>query len=300
MECILCKNNTVKKKFFYSNQEIYDKYNLINNKFSMNNLEKYFVGNYTMLLECTTCKVQFFDKVVPADGEFYSMLVDNSTSYYKTDRDEFDFAIQKILDTDAKKILEIGAGNGHFADRVQEVFDIYVTELNPHARNKLIEKGHKLDSKGNTYDFIVSFQVLEHIKDPNLFLTEIVNKLDRGGYIFLSVPNDCSDYSEVHREAPLNLPPHHMSRWNKAALNAIGEIFNLEVIEYYEEILNIKEYDNLVDSIRREIPLKGLFDSFEDTIKQKELINIISRTILPLEFMKKKYTGHSHGILLKK
>lgn len=44
----------------------------------------------------------------------------------------------------------------------------------------------------NTFDLIMSFEVIEHLRRPKLFLTRISRSLKKGGYIFLVTPNKTS------------------------------------------------------------------------------------------------------------
>lgn len=45
-----------------------------------------------------------------------------------------------------------------------------------------------LPYKNNTFDYHLSFEVLEHIDNPNAFFSEACRVLKKGGYIILSVP----------------------------------------------------------------------------------------------------------------
>lgn len=42
---------------------------------------------------------------------------------------------------------------------------------------------------GKDYDLITMHQVLEHLKDPNQYLSIINSRIKRGGYLFVAVPN---------------------------------------------------------------------------------------------------------------
>lgn len=49
----------------------------------------------------------------------------------------------------------------------------------------------------NTFDTIYAFEAIEHIKDDNTFLTEIIRTLKDGGYAFISTPNkELSGYED--------------------------------------------------------------------------------------------------------
>ena len=80
-----------------------------------------------------------------------------------------------------------------------------------------------------------SFQVLEHESDPHQFIAESVSLLHTGGRLILCVPH--AD-SFIRREFnPLDMPPHHMSRWTHRALQSLEPLFGLSLIRVVEEPL---------------------------------------------------------------
>jgi ubiquinone/menaquinone biosynthesis C-methylase UbiE len=89
----------------------------------------------------------------------------------------------------------------------------------------------------NTYDSIVSFQVIEHIQDDFLFLKEIHRVLKPGGIALLTTPN---------RRMSLSRNPWHIREYLPAELTALAKkIFahvemkgitgNEKVMTYYQE-----------------------------------------------------------------
>ena len=91
--------------------------------------------------------------------------------------------------------------------------------------------------KDNTYDSIVSFQVIEHIVDDFLFLKEIHRVLKPGGIALLTTPN---------RKMSLTRNPWHIREYLPQELTQLAaKIFrkvemkgitgNEKVMEYYEQ-----------------------------------------------------------------
>jgi 2-polyprenyl-3-methyl-5-hydroxy-6-metoxy-1,4-benzoquinol methylase len=89
----------------------------------------------------------------------------------------------------------------------------------------------------NTYDFIVSFQVIEHIKDDALFLKEIHRVLKPGGTALLTTPN---------RKMSLSRNPWHVREYLADELKDLARKFfksvemkgitgNEKVMAYYAE-----------------------------------------------------------------
>jgi 2-polyprenyl-3-methyl-5-hydroxy-6-metoxy-1,4-benzoquinol methylase len=89
----------------------------------------------------------------------------------------------------------------------------------------------------NTYDFVVSFQVIEHIQDDGLYLKEIHRVLKPGGRALITTPN---------RSMSLTRNPWHIREYLPKELSALasktfrkvevkGITGNEKVMKYYEE-----------------------------------------------------------------
>ena len=92
----------------------------------------------------------------------------------------------------------------------------------------------------NAYDFIVTFQVIEHIQDDSLFLKEIHRVLKPGGTALITTPN---------RKMSLTRNPWHIREYLPNELKQLGEkVFshvemkgitgNEKVMTYYEQNKN--------------------------------------------------------------
>jgi len=97
-------------------------------------------------------------------------------------------------------LLELGCGEGrgvgHLAplaksytaiDKIEPV----ISRLKEKYPQYIFQSGHfpPMPYPDNTYDSIVSFQVIEHIMDDELFIKEIYRILKPGGIALLSTPN---------------------------------------------------------------------------------------------------------------
>ena len=111
--------------------------------------------------------------------------------------------------TPEKKILEVGSGFGAFAVMGSALhgLDITGTEPDPVVREYAREfakhagvacsfadcAGENLAAfSDNSFDFIFSSNVLEHVQDPAKVLAESIRVLKPGGYLFFTYPNYCS------------------------------------------------------------------------------------------------------------
>ncbi|MDZ7608771.1 MAG: methyltransferase domain-containing protein [Cyclobacteriaceae bacterium] len=89
----------------------------------------------------------------------------------------------------------------------------------------------------NSFDFVVSFQVIEHIKDDDLFMREIHRVLKPGGKALLTTPN---------RKLSLSRNPWHIREYTSEELKSLaGKYFqstemmgiagNKKVMDYHDQ-----------------------------------------------------------------
>jgi 2-polyprenyl-3-methyl-5-hydroxy-6-metoxy-1,4-benzoquinol methylase len=114
------------------------------------------------------------------------------------------------MDCRGKKLLEIGFKNGLFLHECSKVgFDATGTEINESHCNEtkkrfpelnlVLNKGKSINLPDNTFDYIVSFQVLEHVETPDrisleFFLGDLIRLLKPGGIMYHRAPNYNSFY----------------------------------------------------------------------------------------------------------
>lgn len=106
------------------------------------------------------------------------------------------------------KILEIGPGPGAFVSVWMDSFSksqYYVLESDKSCHNELKKMGAKIiDDKEeiteNEFDFVILSHVLEHVTEPFSFLKTFVDKLKKGGHLFIEVP--CMDWKHKVLDEP--------------------------------------------------------------------------------------------------
>jgi 2-polyprenyl-3-methyl-5-hydroxy-6-metoxy-1,4-benzoquinol methylase len=102
--------------------------------------------------------------------------------------------------TKSKRILEIGSGNGLLLNMLtKEGFDIEGSEYSVDHVNtaRKLYKGIKIKEMSGdditypdkSFDIVISFDVLEHIKDTKKHLSEVKRVLKPGGYYIFCTPN---------------------------------------------------------------------------------------------------------------
>lgn len=147
------------------------------------------------------------------------------------------------------QVLEVGCGEGrgvavlmekaqHFTaiDKITEAIEA----LRKKFPNGTFISGNLPPLSGlndNSYDSIVSFQVIEHIKDDHLFLKEIHRILKPGGVALITTPN---------RKMSLTRNPWHIREYLPGELTKIARLFfndvvmkgitgNEKIMNYYQE-----------------------------------------------------------------
>lgn len=119
------------------------------------------------------------------------------SGYYDNVRHE----MLKYLPKNAKKILEIGCGNGCFGKVIKkqldaEVWGIELMEDQAALASKVLDKSFAGTCESNIeklpenyFDVIYFNDVLEHMVDPYTVLKEIRSKLSENGVVISSIPN---------------------------------------------------------------------------------------------------------------
>lgn len=132
------------------------------------------------------------------------------------------------------KILEVGCGNGINLQLFELYMDLVVDgcDLNAFALEKTPElKGKKMvydiydqhPAMINKYDIILLFDVLEHIKDDDGFLRNVIKHLKSNGIIVINVPAHQTLFSRYDKIVG------HVRRYSKNRLIKLIEKNNIEI-----------------------------------------------------------------------
>ena len=128
------------------------------------------------------------------------------------------------------KILEIGPGPGAFAkvwldNYPDSSYDVIESDLNCH--NELNNLGLNIVDINNfiesDYELIIISHVLEHVTDPKKFLQTFLEKLKKGGHLFIEVP--CLDYLFKKYDEP------HLLFFDKSSMDILMTKLNLKLVK---------------------------------------------------------------------
>lgn len=143
------------------------------------------------------------------------------------------------------KLLEIGSGNGFFLEKAKELGikkikgiepgKAAVDKARPEIKKELImdffpSKKIKIDS----FDIICFFQTLDHIIDPNKFLTETRKALKKNGLV-LCIVHDSNGLSVklLGENSPI-FDIEHVYLFNKKTLAEIFELNRFKIVDIFE------------------------------------------------------------------
>lgn len=135
-------------------------------------------------------------------------------------------------------ILDIGCGTGHGSELLARSFKrVYGIDISQEAidyakknwqRENItfsVGSGTQIPFRKNTFDITVAFEVFEHIKDWNKFLSELKRVTKRNGTIYISTPN--KDIYSPGTRKPIN-PHHFFEMTEKQFKKALGSYFQID------------------------------------------------------------------------
>ena len=195
------------------------------------------------LYRCDKTGLKFFIPPTLAGSDNLYTKLQKFDWYYMPWKWEHNIALSNMKK--GMQTLEIGCGSGAFIKRVRNKgFAIEGIEVNSEAvaeaqrKNLPVSNTDLLDlancEKGK-FDIVCSFQVLEHVPDPQSFLNRCISLLKSGGKLILSVPN--SESFLRYQFNLLDMPPHHMTRWSKKTLKTVETLFPLKLEKLLTEPL---------------------------------------------------------------
>jgi SAM-dependent methyltransferase len=166
----------------------------------------------------------------------YAQLADYG-GYYVARKWEYDAALLDLRGH--QRILEIGCGSGNFMTLAKEEAGLSIEglEQNEEAIKEATRRGLRVrkataedaaKQSPGMYDAVCSFQVFEHITKPKELLDACCALLRPAGLLILGVPNQ--DSYVRHMVNPLDMPPHHMTRWTRRPLHRLQAHFPLKLV----------------------------------------------------------------------
>lgn len=121
-------------------------------------------------------------------------------------------------------------------------------------RIKFINKFFPFELEKDKYDYVISFESIEHIQDDIQFIETIISAIKNNGYWFLSTPNE--DKMSLKK----NNNKFHFRHYTNKMVNGIFKKYNLEVIEQYGEDTYSIDKNGLITGTLSEDKMKLIKD----------------------------------------
>lgn len=149
-------------------------------------------------------------------------------------------------------VLDIGCGNGRFLFAAKrEGYGAYGLEISTAARRVAKSKGIYVYDKGlleqdfktKKFDIITLWQVLEHIDDPNRYLSKIKKIIKKDGLLYIGVPNIQSTQYLIFRNKWFHLDlPRHLFAYSPKTLKEILEKNGFDVFRIDHDYLEYNPF----------------------------------------------------------
>lgn len=209
-------------------------------------------------IECTVCGFIHLDPIPESNpyssGEYHAVVKPSMESDYEQElawhKAIFDDWLRMCpVDREHPRLLDVGAGTGHFTKHCWEK-GYYAIGLeadhNMVKRNKEILHWCEYKDYAGTGDDIVSAHwLMEHLADPHGFLDWTRKRLTKDGWLLVTIPNDFTAIQlgamKVVDKPYYWLNEHHTNYWNAASFHKLlhHHGFNIELVygswqpEYY-------------------------------------------------------------------
>jgi len=222
---------------------------------------------YSGILKCSSCGYVYADlemnqsefEALYAVGYFNGEEYSNYLSDQKNHEKNFKLRLRlldKYIDSYRyKSLLEIGCAYGFFLNLVKDKFKSVVgvditNEGVSYAKNQLQLNAHKVDLlqwdfENYKFDVVCMWDVIEHLKSPDLYLKKISENMTSGGILSITTGDIDSAMAKFRgRRWRLIHPPTHAHYFSKSTLSRLldrygFDIVNIEYCGFHRSIDNI-------------------------------------------------------------
>jgi SAM-dependent methyltransferase len=245
------------------------------------------------MFKCNECRLIFGTPYLAGDGEFYSLAYKNAG--YPKEKWEYNISKEIILNNYSNSnthfnILEIGAGDGSFFEGFKKYCkssNIFCTEASIYSANILKNKGYTVIDiyitdknipefyKGK-FTLICLFQVVEHLTDLHIVLSNLNQLLNINGMVIISVPNYFLREKLIEFEVYLDKPPTHVNCFSKKSFEIIAKKTGLKVENHLIEKTRVLNIIRIIASeILIQIRRKRNINNVNNNMMRRSLIAIL-------------------------
>lgn len=164
--------------------------------------------------------------------------------------------VEEKLGLESPAILDIGSGptcvarffkgeNKTYVDPLMSFYQEYYPDKMPTDGKLVTQKGEELEFADETFDAVLSYNMLDHTHNPQKIVEEVHRTLKKGGYLLLGIYTHsalmtfirtCAEKSWIFKERP-----HPYSYTIKGVKKLVDGLFtteSLDIISGKEEPLN--------------------------------------------------------------
>ncbi len=189
--------------------------------------------NRAYLVKCNDCGF-VFSKKIPTNEE----LISHYDGYGRNDYlspitikryNEILDKLEKYRKTN--KLIDVGCGIGYFLEEAKKRgWEVYGTEMTDKAVEICKQKGINIyhgelnisDFEEGSFDVVTSFEVIEHIYNPQEEAKKFNYLLRKGGLLYLTTPNFNSFSRDILKDKwSIIYYPEHLSYYTKKTINSL-------------------------------------------------------------------------------
>ena len=254
IRCPLCSSSQIELLYSVSSKDTARHLNAEDNDKVISVIEEIWTGRTGGFYSCNECSFSFAWPFRAGNKDFYSAVYTGGV-YYPEEKWDYTItgkSITETIETDKRReihLLEIGAGNGAFIKSISPGLipkeNILCTEFSDYGKNEILRYGVECISadvkdiatanRERIFDIVCLFQVLEHMDAYEEFF-ENINKLTAdGAHLYLTVPNDKYRIFYDALGSKFDIPPVHVSRWNKQTLEKLFSQNDWQLVEHKVE-----------------------------------------------------------------
>lgn len=203
---------------------------------------------------------------------------------FKNTRDAIIYVSSKYI---RGKVLDAGSGSGKYGEIIKKEAKEYISfDALPGENVDVVGNVMAMPFKNESFDIVVSTQVLEHIEKPWLAIGEMTRILKKNGICFLTAPF----------MVPFHPDPSDYFRFSKEGLEMLVKNQGLKIIE--------SGYYGLFFGVLSEMARFSFFNRYEGKNKsrlRKKIIRTMAKTAAFLDkFVKKNQIVYANSYIVAK
>ena len=200
---------------------------------------------YFRNVKCDGCSLVYSTPIIPFEKieRFYETSYFLELGQLETMADDYERLFFKYIRdvSETTRILEVGCANGHFLNRLKrngltdfwgvepgrEAYSNMDDAIKPRVKNDFLRDDM---FKYESFDVVCSFQVFDHVLDPNDFLEKIYGYLKPGGFFLQVHHNVNSLLPTLLGSKASTFDVEHIHLWSPKTMRLILENHGFEIV----------------------------------------------------------------------